>query len=133
MRDSLDMKRLMTIVVVALLGCVYMAMYNTGYQANLAISMGAAALDNWQTALYQALGFAFDPSNLLACIVHGALYYVPVLVVTLAAGGLWEAVFAIVRGHEINEGFLVTWMLFPLILPPPYRCGRSRWASPSAS
>ncbi len=117
-RDGLDMKRLMTIVVVALLGCVYMAMYNTGYQANLAISMGAAALDNWQTALYQSLGFAFDPTSLLACIVHGALYYVPVLIVTLLAGGLWEAVFAIVRGHEINEGFLVTWMLFPLILPP---------------
>lgn len=117
-RDSLDMKRLMTIVVVALLGCMYMAMHNTGYQANLAISMGAAALDNWQTAVYQALGFTFDPTNMLACIVHGALYYVPVLVVTLAAGALWEAVFAIVRGHEINEGFLVTWMLFPLILPP---------------
>ena len=117
-RDSLDMKRLMTIVVVALLGCMYMAMHNTGYQANLAISMGAAALDNWQTAVYQALGFTFDPTNLPACIVHGALDYVPVLIVTLAAGALWEAVFAIVRGHEINEGFLVTWMLFPLILPP---------------
>jgi len=117
-RDSLDLKRLMTIVVVALLGCVYMAIYNTGYQANLAIAMGATALDNWQTIVYQALGLGFDPASTLACLVHGSLYYLPVLVVTLAAGGLWEAVFAIVRGHEINEGFLVTWMLFPLILPP---------------
>jgi Na+-transporting NADH:ubiquinone oxidoreductase subunit B len=117
-RDSLDMKRLMSIVVVALAGCVYMAMYNTGYQANLAISRGAAPLDGWQTAIYQALGFAYDPASILACIVHGALYYLPVLVVTLAVGGAWESLFAVVRGHEINEGFLVTWMLFPLILPP---------------
>ncbi|NKB88351.1 MAG: NADH:ubiquinone reductase (Na(+)-transporting) subunit B [Acidobacteria bacterium] len=117
-RDAIDMKRLMSTVVVALLGCVYMAMYNTGYQANLAISRGAAALDNWQTTAFQSLGFAFDPSDLLACIVHGALYYLPVLIVTLAVGGAWEALFAIVRGHEINEGFLVTWMLFPLVLPP---------------
>lgn len=117
-RDSLDMKRLMSIVVVALAGCVYMAMYNTGYQANLAISQGAAPLEIWQTSLYQSLGFAFDPANVLACIVYGALFYVPVLVVTLAVGGAWEALFAVVRGHEINEGFLVTWMLFPLILPP---------------
>jgi Na+-transporting NADH:ubiquinone oxidoreductase subunit B len=50
--------------------------------------------------------------------VHGALYYVPVLGVTVAVGGLWEVVFAIVRKHEVNEGFLVTGMLFPLILPP---------------
>ncbi len=40
------------------------------------------------------------------------------LLVTFAAGGLWEALFATVRGHEVNEGFLVTGMLFPLILPP---------------
>jgi len=116
-RDGLDLKRLMTTVVVALLGCVFMAMYNTGYQAHLAISAGAAPLDTWQTAVMQWLGLAFDPGNPWADIVHGALYYLPVLIVTLAVGGAWEALFAIVRGHEINEGFLVTWMLFPLILP----------------
>jgi Na+-transporting NADH:ubiquinone oxidoreductase subunit B len=116
-RDGLDVKRLMTIVVIALAGCVFMAMYNTGYQAHLAISRGAAPLDDWQTAAMRALGLGFDPGNLLACIVHGALYYLPVLVVTLIGGGFWEALFAIVRKHDINEGFLVTWMLFPLILP----------------
>jgi Na+-transporting NADH:ubiquinone oxidoreductase subunit B len=66
----------------------------------------------------EALGLPFDPASLWACIVHGALYYLPILVVTLAAGGAAEGIFAAVRGHEINEGFLVTWMLFPLILPP---------------
>jgi Na+-transporting NADH:ubiquinone oxidoreductase subunit B len=66
----------------------------------------------------QWLGLPFDPASFAACCVHGGLYYLPVLIVTLAVGGGWEALFAIVRRHEINEGFLVTWMLFPLILPP---------------
>lgn len=117
-RDGLDLKRTMSVVVIALAGCIFMACYNTGYQANLAIAAGAAALDNWHTSLMATMGVAFDPASFLSCFVHGALYYVPVLIVTLAVGGLWEAVFAIVRRHEINEGFLVTWMLFPLILPP---------------
>jgi Na+-transporting NADH:ubiquinone oxidoreductase subunit B len=117
-RDGLDLKRMMMTVVVALIPCVYMAMYNTGYQAHLAISQGATPLDNWQTAAMQALGFAFDPNNLWACIIHGALYYLPVVIVTMIVGGNCEALFAVVRKHDINEGFLVTWMLFPLILPP---------------
>jgi len=116
-RDGLDVKRLMTTVIVALIGAIFMAMYNTGYQAHLAISKGAMPLETWQTAAMQWLGLAFDPGSLLACMVHGALYFLPVMLVTYAIGGLWEGVFAIVRGHEINEGFLVTGMLFPLTLP----------------
>lgn len=117
-RDAIDLKRVMIVVVVALLPAVWMAMYNTGLQAHRAIAAGAAPLDTWQTTAMQTLGLAFDPASLLANVVHGALYYLPILLVTLAAGGLAEGVFATVRGHEINEGFLVTWMLFPLILPP---------------
>ncbi len=117
-RDGLDVKRLMMTVVVALAGCVYMAIYNTGYQANLAIRTGAPVLDTWQSAAVVALGMSFDPDQWFACVIHGALYYLPVLGVTFAVGGAWEALFAIVRKHEINEGFLVTGMLFPLILPP---------------
>ena len=117
-RDALDIKRTMMAVVAALAGCVLMAFYNTGYEANLAIANGAGALDTWRTGLMEAMALPFDPANFLACFVHGGLYYLPVLIVTLAVGGAWEAVFAIVRRHEINEGFLVTWMLFPLILPP---------------
>lgn len=116
-RDALDMKRTMIAVVVSLAGCIFMACYNTGYQAHLAIAAGAGALENWRTSLMATMALPLDPANFLASFVHGALYYVPVLVVTLAVGGLWEAVFAVVRKHEINEGFLVTWMLFPLILP----------------
>ena len=66
----------------------------------------------------EALGLAFTPGNWLACTVHGALYYLPVLIVTFAVGGTWEVIFAIVRKHEVNEGFLVTGALLPLTLPP---------------
>ncbi len=118
-RDGLDLKRMMMTVVIALLPCVFMAMYNTGYQAHLAIQNGAVPLDTWQTEAIGALGYgAYDPGDLLACILHGALYYLPVLFATFFVGGNCEALFAVVRKHEINEGFLVTGMLFPLILPP---------------
>ena len=116
-RDALDMKRLMVTVVIALGGCIAMALYNTGYQAHLAIAAGTAPLDTWQTGAMVAMGLSFDPADLWACLVHGALYFVPVLVVTFAVGGLWEVLFAMVRGHEVNEGMLVTGMLFPLTLP----------------
>ncbi len=116
-RDGLDLKRIMVTVVLALLGCVYMAMYNTGYQANLAISQGALPLANWQSDVFQEFGWTFTPDSVSACIAHGALYYLPVLLVTFAVGGAWEVLFASVRRHEVNEGFLVTGMLFPLVLP----------------
>ena len=117
-RDGLDLKRMMMTVVLALAGCVYMAFHNTGYQANLAIAAGAPPLDTWRTALIEALGIGFAPDDQAACLVHGALYYLPVLAVTFAVGGFWEMLFASVRKHDVNEGFLVTGMLFPLILPP---------------
>ena len=118
-RDGLDLKRMMVTVVISLVPCVAMALYNTGYQANLAISQGAQPLNTWQTAILPHLGFgSFDPSDVLGCIVHGALYYLPVVLVTFLVGGNCEALFSIVRKHEINEGFLVTGMLFPLVLPP---------------
>ena len=116
-RDGLDLKRMMVTVVLALSGCVFMAMYNTGYQANLAISHGALPLANWQSNVFQEFGWTFTPDSVSACIAHGALYYLPVLLVTFAVGGAWEMLFACVRRHEINEGFLVTGMLFPLVLP----------------
>ena len=118
-RDGLDLKRMMITVVIALIPAIFMAMYNTGYQAHLAISNGATPLETWQTITMQWLGLAsFHPENFWACLIHGALYYLPVLFLTFLVGANCEALFAIVRKHEINEGFLVTGMLFPLVLPP---------------
>jgi len=118
LRDSTDMKRLMVTVVVALAPCMLMACWNTGYEAMLAIARGAAPLDNWQTGLWQALGFAFDFKSTFHCIVFGALYRLPIYATVMIAGGIAELIFAVVRSHEINEGFLVTGALLPLTLPP---------------
>ncbi len=117
-RDRLDMKRLMFTVVIALAGTVAMAFYNTGLQANRAIALGGEPLPGWRTDLLQSLGVGFAPDRLLDCVLHGGLWYLPVLLVTFAVGGVWEMLFAVVRRHEVSEGFLVTGMLFPLILPP---------------
>ena len=116
-RDGLDLKRMMTVVVLALVPAILMAMYNTGLQAFRAVAGGAELLDIWQTSAFQAMGMTPDPANILACFVYGALFFFPILIVTFAVGGSWEVLFAIVRKHEINEGFFVTGMLFPLILP----------------
>ncbi|MBI1318588.1 MAG: NADH:ubiquinone reductase (Na(+)-transporting) subunit B [Candidatus Hydrogenedens sp.] len=116
-RDGLDLKRMMITVVLALLPCMFMAMYNTGYQANVALADGMSP-ENWRGWVINLLGIGFSPTNIFACIIHGALYYIPVLAVTFIVGGHIEVLFSIVRKHEINEGFLVTGMLFPLILPP---------------
>ncbi len=117
-RDALDLKRLMIIVVVALIPCILFGVYNVGYQAHLAIENGAVPLDTWQTTVFQFIGLPMSSTSMMACLLHGLLYYLPVLIVTGMVGGNIEAVTAIIRRHEINEGFLVTWMLFPLVLPP---------------
>ena len=119
-RDAIDLKRMMITVVMALVPCVLMAMWNTGYQANLAIASmdGVTELGGWRDSVMGMLGLAYDPHSVLSCFVHGALYFLPLYIVTMAVGGTCEAIFSIVRGHEINEGFLVTGLLFPLTLPP---------------
>ncbi len=118
-RDFLDQKRMMGTVILALMPLVIFAMYNTGYQTALAVGHGAVAHDGWQTLIYEnVLGLGYDAANIGQNLVLGALYYLPISIVTLAVGGVIEAAFAIVRKHEINEGFLVTWFLFSLILPP---------------
>lgn len=119
-RDAIDLKRMMIMVVVALIPCIGMALWNTGYQANLWIQEHGAQADviGWRHDALIALGLQHDPQSFLANVVYGALFFIPVFLVCNLVGGFWEVLFAIVRRHEVNEGFLVTGMLFPLILPP---------------
>lgn len=96
-RDSVDMKRIMIFVVIALVPCIAMGIYNTGYQILLAKNL---PFDFWQ------------------CLILGLQKVLPIILVSYAAGGFWEVLFAVFRKHEINEGFLVTGILYALILPP---------------
>jgi len=115
-RDAIDLKRVMTYVFIAALPCVIMAMWNTGHLANAAMAdLSLTSLDSWRGLVTNMVGY--DPDSIFACMVHGAMYYVPIYLVTLVVGGIWEVIFAVVRGHEVNEGFFVTSMLYSLILP----------------
>lgn len=118
-RDALDLKRMMILVVIATLPCVAMAMYNTGLQANMALDPSkVAALEGWRHEVIRWLGVGYSPASLAANVIHGALYFLPLYAVTMAVGLAWEVGFAVVRKLEVNEGFFVTGMLFPLVLPP---------------
>ena len=118
-RDAMDLKRMMTLVVIAALPCVLMAMFNTGLQANLAIDPAkVAGLEGWRYDVIRLLGVGFSPQSGLANFVHGALYFLPLYILTMVVGLSWEVLFAVVRKVEVNEGFFVTGLLFPLILPP---------------
>ncbi|MCK4564278.1 MAG: NADH:ubiquinone reductase (Na(+)-transporting) subunit B [Verrucomicrobia bacterium] len=97
-RDSIDQKRLMMFVIYALLPCLFLGIWNAGNQFN--INNGVA------------------DATLMTDLLRGAAMVLPIVMVSYIVGGIWEVLFAVVRRHEINEGFLVTGMLFPLVLPP---------------
>jgi len=118
-RDALDIKRVMTYVVIATIPCIIIGLWNIGYQANSAMaSMGIEQAPGWRGTILTWFGFAYDPANPLGNFLHGFMYFMPIYLVTLIVGGIWEVIFAAVRNHEVNEGFLVTSMLFALTLPP---------------
>lgn len=97
-RDALDIKRLMITVVLALLPAVLFGIWNAGHQYNVVNQTGE--------------------TGMAANFVRGAIIVMPIILVSYIFGGLWEVAFALVRKHPINEGFLVTGLLFPLTLPP---------------
>jgi len=118
-RDAVDLKRVMTYVVLGVTPCILVALYNTGYQANFAMeSLGVDSIEGWRGKVLEILGIGYDPSSLWSCAWHGLLYFLPIYLVTLFIGGLWEVLFAAVRNHDVNEGFLVTSILYVLTLPP---------------
>jgi Na+-transporting NADH:ubiquinone oxidoreductase subunit B len=96
-RDAVDLKRLMMTVVIAMVPCLAFGIYNVGYQHALA------------PGEQMALG---------AMIGTGLIKVLPIVIVAYAAGGLVEAAFAVFRKHPINEGYLVTGLLIPLVMPP---------------
>lgn len=97
-RDAMDMKRLMMTVIIAMIPCLLFGIYNVGYQHFLAIGQPDAGFGDM--------------------IWIGAIQVIPILVVSYAAGLGTEFIFSVIRQHPINEGFLVTGMLIPLVMPP---------------
>ncbi|MBT5912961.1 MAG: NADH:ubiquinone reductase (Na(+)-transporting) subunit B [Rhodospirillaceae bacterium] len=117
-RSFVDMKRIMTYVVISTIPCILWSFYNTGLQTNIALgSVGDAAHIGWRIWIIDSLGVSLNPDSVLANTFHGMLYFLPIYLTTLVAGGICEVVFATIRGHEVNEGFLVSSMLFALTMP----------------
>jgi Na+-transporting NADH:ubiquinone oxidoreductase subunit B len=96
-RDNMDIKRTMFFVVLALIPCYIFGAYNIGYLNSLAVDI---------------------ERSLLANTIFGLTYVLPILIVTFVAGAICELTFAIIRKHEVNEGFLVSCALIPLTMPP---------------
>lgn len=116
-RDALDLKRVMGYVWLATFPVMFMACFNTGYQANLAMqAMGLEQAEGWRGAIMDMIGY--DPHSFFANFFHGLLYFLPVYLTTFIVGGMAEVAFSLVRGHEVNEGFFVTSILYALVLPP---------------
>lgn len=116
-RDAIDLKRMMGLVWLCTFPAMLFGMWNVGYQANTAIAGGMAMPGDWHGALISLLA-GNDPASLMDNMIYGAVYFLPVYAVTFLVGGFWEVLFAIVRGHEVNEGFFVTSILFALVVPP---------------
>ncbi|TWT49407.1 Na(+)-translocating NADH-quinone reductase subunit B [Rubripirellula amarantea] len=120
-RDAIDLKRMMITVVLALVPVTLFGMWNVGHLANTAIAQGAEVgvqtSQDWHYTIHHALGFENDPNNHADNFVLGAIHFLPIYIVCMFVGGHIELIFSVLRGHEINEGFLVTGLLFPLTLP----------------
>ncbi|MDA0789956.1 MAG: NADH:ubiquinone reductase (Na(+)-transporting) subunit B [Proteobacteria bacterium] len=116
-RDAVDLKRIMATVWLCAFLPMFAGMYYTGLQANLAMDqMGVESLEGWRGFLVELFA-GYDAGNWWHCLVYGAVFFVPIYLVTFVVGGFWEVLFAMKRGHEINEGFFVTSILFALIVP----------------
>ncbi|NND81627.1 MAG: NADH:ubiquinone reductase (Na(+)-transporting) subunit B [Gammaproteobacteria bacterium] len=117
-RDGIDLKRVMIYVWLAAMPCVLVGCYNVGLQANLVMqSMGVTEVMGWRGDMLALFGIGVDPTSVWDNFWHGFWYWFPIYAVVFIVGGFWEVLFASVRGHEINEGFFVTSILFSLIVP----------------
>tara|TARA_B110000495_G_scaffold26656_1_gene19659 strand:- start:851 stop:2038 length:1188 start_codon:yes stop_codon:yes gene_type:complete len=96
-RDNMDIKRTMFFVVIALIPCYLFGAYNIGYLHSAAMGVS---------------------SSIMSDFILGMTYVLPILIVTFIAGAICEITFAVIRKHEINEGFLVSCALIPLTMPP---------------
>jgi Na+-transporting NADH:ubiquinone oxidoreductase subunit B len=117
-RDGVDLKRVMITVWFCVFPAMFYGMWNIGFQANqIMLDTGIVAGEGWRHVMISMLA-GYDPTSIWDNLWHGVWFFVPVYAVTFVAGGFWEVLFAVKRGHEVNEGFFVTSILFALICPP---------------
>ena len=117
-RDGIDLKRIMITVWACTFPAMIWGMHNLGYQSNTILAeMGATGIEGWRGSLI-ALFAGHDASSLWDNFIYGAVFFLPLYATVFIVGGFWEVLFAMKRGHEVNEGFFVTSVLFALSCPP---------------
>lgn len=118
-RDGIDLKRIMITVWACTFPAMFFGMWNLGFQANtfIAATAGVDGSGTWHEFFISLLA-GHDPNSFWDNFWYGAVFFIPIYAVTFIVGGFWEVLFAMVRGHEINEGFFVTSVLFALACPP---------------
>jgi Na+-transporting NADH:ubiquinone oxidoreductase subunit B len=117
-RDNIDLKRVMITVWLCTFPTMFFGMWNIGFQANsIMADMGMAGQEGLR-GIFIGLLAGYDANSIWDNMVHGAAYFIPIYATTFIVGGFWEVLFASVRGHEVNEGFFVTSVLFALCCPP---------------
>ncbi len=118
-RDSIDLKRIMIFVWAATFPAMFWGWYAIGLNANEAIAaLGLSGQEGWRGHFIEMFGIGYNADSVFANMVHGALFFFPIYITVFVVGGFWEVLFAIIRRHEVNEGFFVTSILFTLTLPP---------------
>jgi len=116
-RDGVDLKRIMITVWLAAFPAMFYGWYNLGFQAySIMQQSGITEVVGWRGWFVHLLA-GTDPHNIWDCFIYGAAWGIPIYFVTFVVGGFWEVLFAMKRGHEVNEGFFVTSILFALTLP----------------
>lgn len=120
-RDAIDVKRWMLLVIVALLPCIFAAIWNTGIQSFVYSSGNFRLMNEFLASTHSFsnyIAFAQKDGRWITILKEGLSIFLPLALVSYSVGGACEAFFAIMRRHEISEGFLVTGILFALVLPP---------------
>ena len=103
-----DLKRTMNTVIISLIPCLIFGIFNAGYQHNLAIDAANGIFK--EVSLFGNF-ITFDN------FMIGSMKVLPLVIVSYAVGLIVEFIFAVIKGHEVEEGYLVTGMLVPLIVP----------------
>lgn len=118
-RDAGNRGAIFNLWLLALLPCVAMGLWNTGYQANLIMqAMDMAIVPGWRGFLLSLVGNAYQPDSFWDNITHGVVYFLPILAAALVSAIFWEAIFARLRRRPVTEGTMLLSLLFALILPP---------------
>lgn len=118
-RDALDLRRTMRVVLLAAAPAALAGVANAGFQAlDAARRLGVPPLAGWRGAPVRALGVAPDPESLVACLAYGIACVLPVAAVAAAFGVVWERIFARRRGGRWDEALPVVVAFFVLVVPP---------------